>query len=354
MSIYHSLEWAGDHLRVLDQRVIPEKMEYLRATRYQDVIDAIGSMAVRGAPAIGIAAAYGLVLAAREYQTSAGNAQSSLTAMLEFLYNAAEELAEARPTAVNLQWAVKRMSSLWKQGAQNERHLYDALLAEADEMYREDIEVNKAIARHGESLVPAKAKVIHHCNTGALGTADYGTALGVIRYAHEEGKDIFVYVDETRPRLQGSRLTAWELRQLGVPYEIIVDGAAAYIMSTQGVDFCVVGCDRVAANGDVANKIGTYHLAIAARAHGVPFYVAAPTSTIDLSTPNGDAIHIEERPSSEVTKMAGVTIIPDDYPVRNPAFDVTPASHITAIITENGVATPPYEESLPKLMGKFR
>ena len=231
--------------------------------------------------------------------------------------------------------------------------LRDAALAEADAIAEEDVAINKAIARHALPLIPDTATIIHHCNTGALATVDYGTALGIIRMAHEEGKNVFALVDETRPRLQGARLTAWELMQYGVPFKIIVDGASGHFMRTMGVDRCVVGADRVAANGDTANKIGTYNLAVVAHENGVPFYVAAPTTTIDLSTPTGDDIPIEERPPEEVTLVLGeCQIAPDDAPAANPAFDVTPARYITAIVTEKGIVYPPFEDNLAKLMAE--
>ena len=225
-----------------------------------------------------------------------------------------------------------------------------ATLSEADAIAADDVWTNKQIGLNAMELVPNNATIIHHCNTGSLATVDYGTALGVIRTAHEQGKNVHAYLDETRPRLQGASLSAWELLQLGVPHTVIVDGASGHIMRTRGVDLCVVGCDRVAANGDTANKIGTYNLALVAHAHGVPFYVAAPTSTIDLDTPSGDDIAIEERPAAEVTTIGGVQVTPDGANVANPAFDVTPAQYITAIITEMGIAYPPYTESLAALV----
>lgn len=221
---------------------------------------------------------------------------------------------------------------------------------EALAIAQEDVDTNRAIARHGLELVPPGAHIVHHCNTGSLATVDYGTALGIIRAAHEAGRGVHVYVDETRPRLQGARLTTWELARLGVPHTLIVDGAAAHIMRTAHVDLCLVGCDRVAANGDVANKIGTYALALAAAAHGVPFYVAAPTSTIDLTAPSGDAIPLEERDPAEVLQVDDHAIAPPDTPVRNPAFDVTPSRLVTAIVTECGVVRPPYEEGLARVV----
>jgi methylthioribose-1-phosphate isomerase len=349
MAIYRSMQWLGDRLRLLDQRVLPTDVAYIDLTTYESVAAAIRDMAVRGAPAIGAAAAYGLVLAVR---TVADTTAEGAVATLD---RAAQTLRAARPTAVNLGWAVDRVlavarSRTWPTASA----VLAAVTAEADAIAQEDIATNRAIGRHGLELVPQGARIVHHCNTGSLATVDYGTALGVIRAAHEAGRDIHVYVDETRPRLQGARLTAWELDQLGVPHTLIVDGAAAHIMRTVGVDLCVVGCDRVAANGDVANKIGTYALALAAAAHGVPFYVAAPTSTIDLGTPTGEAIDIEERDPAEVLRVGETTIAPPGTKVLNPAFDVTPARLVTAVITEFGIVRPPYDEGLRHVLDRAR
>jgi len=349
MSAYRSLEWRAGVIRLLDQRQLPHETKYLDYTDYRDVATAIREMVIRGAPAIGAAAAYGLALAAVRSDTA------NVASLRAELAQAANVLRAARPTAVNLFWAIGRVM---KRAADPDLKTADdiraATLAEADAIAEEDVWVNKQIGLNALPLVPDPATVIHHCNTGSLATVDYGTALGIIRTAHEHGKKINVLVDETRPRLQGARLTAWELKQLGIPYKVIVDGASGHFMRTQSVDFCVVGCDRVAANGDTANKIGTYNLALAAYAHGLPFYVAAPTSTIDLLIPNGDAIPIEERAPREVTHVGNEQITPDDAPVANPAFDVTPAKYITAIITEHGVTYPPYEESLAEIMEKAK
>ncbi|MDX1976426.1 MAG: S-methyl-5-thioribose-1-phosphate isomerase [Pseudanabaenaceae cyanobacterium bins.68] len=335
MTSFQSVTWRDQKLVLLDQTMLPHQTVYRQYEDYLDVVEAIATMVVRGAPAIGVAAAFGLVLAAQAEQNS-----PNLIASLNL---AAEQLLAARPTAVNLAWAVKRMSKIWADPAEG---LVAVLLAEANQIYLEDIEINRRIGEHGQAVVPDQAQVIHHCNTGALATVDYGTALGIIRIAHERGKQIHAYLDETRPRLQGAGLSAYELQAYGVPHTLIVDGAAAHVMQTRQIDLCLVGCDRVAANGDVANKIGTYGLAIAAQAHGVPFYVACPLSSIDLSLPTGAEIEIEERSGTEVTHIQGVAIAPPHTPVYNPAFDVTPAAYISGIITEKGIIYPPFSAGL--------
>jgi len=343
---FRSIAWFDGVVRMLDQRKLPAETVYNDYTTPDQVAEAIRSMVIRGAPAIGAAAAYGLVLV--PWHDRSGD----VTRVREELKRADEVLRASRPTAVNLFWALDRMMQrLADPGLDTVEKLRDAALAEAHAIAEEDIAINKAIARHALPLIPDRATIIHHCNTGSLATVDYGTALGIIRYAHEAGKEVFALVDETRPRLQGARLTAWELMQYGVPFQIIVDSASGHFMRTKGVDLCVVGADRVAANGDTANKIGTYNLAVVAHENGVPFYVAAPTTTIDLATPNGDAIPIEERPPEEVTLVLGqCRIAPEGAPAANPAFDVTPARYITAIITEKGVVYPPFEENLAKIM----
>ena len=347
MSDYFTMKWLPEgKLRLLDQRALPAELVYVDYDSPAGVADAIRQMVVRGAPAIGVVAAYGLAIAARN--STAEHTQD----LLEELQQAGAMLKAARPTAVNLFWAVDRVLNrvaLLKSGAPGE--LRAAVLAEAQKMEQEDIETNKQIGLNGLPLVPQKAAFIHHCNTGALATVDYGTALGLIRTAHEHGRDVFVYVDETRPRLQGARLTAWELKHLGIPHALIVDGASGYIMKNRGVDLVTVGCDRVAANGDTANKVGTYNLALAAKAHHVPFYIVGPTSTIDLDIPSGDFIEIEERGADEVIRIGKEMVAPEGTPVCNPAFDVTPAELITAIITERGVIYPPFTENIRKVMG---
>jgi len=349
MATYHCLEWRGDVLRMLDQKVLPHQTVYLDYTDYARVAEGIRDMTVRGAPAIGVAAGYGLALAALHSQATDA---AALRAELE---EAARVMRAARPTAVNLFWAVDRVMARVADPRQSTLDdLRAAVLGEAHAIADENARTNEQLRLNALPLIPDKATFIHHCNTGSLATVEYGTALGIIRAAHEHGKQVRVFVDETRPRLQGARLTAWELQQLGIPFAVIADGASGHFMRTQGVDLCVVGCDRVARNGDTANKIGTYNLALVAHAHGVPLYVAAPTSTIDLSLPNGDAIPIEERPAREVTHVGQEQITPDGAAVANPAFDVTPAQYITAIVTEAGVARPPYDVSLPEMVARAR
>ncbi len=345
MSTFQSISWQDGKLRLLDQRFLPQETRYNEYERVEDVAEAIRAMVTRGAPAIGAAAAYALAL------TSVHSSLDSVGALRAELESDAEILRQSRPTAVNLFWAIDRVMGRATESFDNVDALRSAILDEAHAIYREDVATNKAIGYNALPLVPQGAKFLHHCNTGSLATVDYGTALGVIRIAHEEGREIHAYLDETRPRLQGGRLSAWECKQLGIPHTVIVDGASGHLMRTVGVDLCVVGCDRVAANGDTANKIGTYNLALAAYAHGVPFYVAAPTSTIDISLENGDLIPIEERGAEEVTHVGECQITPDDTPVANFAFDVTPAKYITAIITEKGVVYPPFEEGLRWVLG---
>jgi methylthioribose-1-phosphate isomerase len=352
MTNYRTIEWRDGAVRMLDQRLLPHAVHYIDYTDVQGVAEAIRNMVIRGAPAIGAAAAYGLALAASQSQAQA---TGELLAGLE---QAGAVLQAARPTAVNLSWAVNRMlrrlsaaeAGAAEAGAAGADRLRRLALQEAQAIAEEDVQTNRQIGLNALPLVPPKATFLHHCNTGSLATVDYGTALGVIRTAHEHRRQVFVYVDETRPRLQGARLTAWELQQLGIPFAVIVDGASGHIMRKHGVDLVTVGCDRVAGNGDTANKIGTYNLALAARAHGVPFYVVGPTATIDLAIPSGDDIQIEERSPDEVTHVGQEQVTPPGAQVCNPAFDVTPAEYITAIITEAGIAYPPYTASLPRMV----
>ena len=341
-----TLTWTPEGVQFLDQTKLPLEESYVLATTYEQVADIIVTMVVRGAPAIGVSAAYGVALGAK--QTKAKTAAEFAP---EFDKICAR-LAATRPTAVNLFWAIDRMKALFATLAGSGTPLdkiKEKLLAEAHAMYDEDIAACKAMGAYGADLMPAEGGVLTHCNAGALATCGYGTALGVIRAAVERGKRIHVYADETRPFLQGARLTAWELMADGIPTTVICDNMAASLMRQGRIQAVVVGADRIAANGDAANKIGTYNVAILAREHSIPFYVAAPWSTIDLATPTGDAIPIEERPAREVTHHAGKQLTPNGVGICNPAFDVTPAKYITAIITERGALRAPYAESLKEM-----
>lgn len=336
--------WRGDELDLLDQRLLPERVFYATCRDPRDVARAIADMVVRGAPAIGIAAGYGLVLGAKQAARSAKGDDSFCASLREM----SDFLKAARPTAVNLTWAVDRVLSRG-MAALSQGGVTEALAVmerEAVAIHREDVEGNVAIGRHGAALIRPGSRVLTHCNAGALATGGFGTALGVVRRAWKDGKIRMVYADETRPFLQGARLTAWELMQDGIPVTLIVDSAAGYLMSRGSVDAVIVGADRIARNGDVANKIGTYSLACLAAKHGIPFYVAAPFSTVDLATSSGGRIPIEERNEDEVRTVMGKGIAPENVKVWNPAFDVTPAELVTAIITEKGVTTPPFEKNL--------
>jgi methylthioribose-1-phosphate isomerase len=331
------VRWVDDHLVLLDQTALPGREVERTYTRWEDVADAIRGLVVRGAPAIGVAAAYGLALAAR------ASAAPSADGLLADLETARKGLAATRPTAVNLFWALERMGRVALGApARPPAEIRARLLAEAHAIREEDLAANRAMGDHGAALVPARARILTHCNAGALATAGYGTALGVIRSAHAQGKVALVWVDETRPVMQGSRLTAWELGRERIPHRLIADVAAGSLMARREVDLVVTGADRIAANGDTANKIGTYGLAVLARHHEIPFYVAAPFSTIDPALPSGAGIPIEERDAGEVRRVGTAQTAPADSPVFNPAFDVTPASLITAIVTERGVFRPPY------------
>ena len=315
----------------------------METSDYRDLVSAIREMKVRGAPLIGITAAYALALAARE---AAGTDKDDLMSRLRA---AAEELRATRPTAVNLAWALERALRA-AEAAADPATAIDAVEAEARRIHEEDIEGGRRIGANGASLLAKGTTLLTHCNAGALATGGYGTALGVVRAAWEQGKLDRVYATETRPLLQGARLTAWELQRDGIPFTLVVDGAAGSLLRRGLVQAVVVGADRIAANGDIANKIGTYPVAVLAGENGVPFYAAAPTSTIDLNTPGGDEIRIEERPQEEVTTLAGVPTTTEGAAAANPAFDVTPAGYVTAVITESGVARPPYETSLTELL----
>lgn len=343
-----TVEWnyETNQFQMIDQRLLPGSFEVVVFEDYRQVAQAIRDMVVRGAPAIGAAAGFGLALAA--IHSKAGDTTSLLTD----LRSAANHLKQARPTAVNLAWALDRILLVVGKIEGNPQQLRGAVLFEAQKIADEDVEINLRIARHGADLIDDGDTIIHHCNTGALATVDWGTALGVIHQAHQDGKNIHVLVDETRPRLQGARLTAWELSQYGIPYDIITDNAAGYFLSTGQVQKVLFGSDRTAANGDVANKIGTYMLALAADDHDIPRYAVVPTSTIDLSLRSGDEIPIEERDPSEVLGLTllGHQVPPEGASARNPAFDVTPHRLVTGIVTENGVAYPPFEESLAQMV----
>ncbi|WP_058186157.1 S-methyl-5-thioribose-1-phosphate isomerase [Terracidiphilus gabretensis] len=341
-----TLAWTPEGVRFIDQTKLPLDESYVIAATYEDVAVVIETMVVRGAPAIGVSAAYGVALGAIR-----STAESSESFAPEFERICAR-LAGTRPTAVNLFWAIDRMKVLFaslRAGGASMDEVRERFLAEAHAMYDEDIASCKAMGALGGELLPDEGGVLTHCNAGALATAGYGTALGVIRSAVEMGKKIHVYADETRPFLQGARLTAWELMEDGIPTTVICDNMAASLMKAGRIQAVVVGADRIAANGDFANKIGTYNVAILAKEHGIPFYCAAPWSTIDTATPDGDAIPIEERSAKEVTHHGGKQLTPHGVGICNPAFDVTPAKYVTAIITEKGVLRAPYAESLREM-----
>ena len=334
-----TIQWTSNGVVMIDQTRLPRETVFITCTSYQEVAEAIRSMVIRGAPAIGVAAAMGVALGV--LKSSEPHAELGLIC---------DTLARTRPTAVNLFWAIDRMRRLYESvRTQPIAEIRNRLIEEAQQIYLEDIAINQAIGRHGTSLVPDGKTVMTHCNAGALATAGYGTALGVIRAAVSAGKKIDVLANETRPFLQGARLTAWELQQDGIPTTLITDNMAGHFLKSGRIGCVVVGADRIAANGDVANKIGTYSVAVLAKENGVPFYVAAPISTLDLSLSSGDEIPIEQRSPLEVTHVFGVAVAPENIAVENPAFDVTPNRYITGIITERGVARAPYTESLRAL-----
>jgi methylthioribose-1-phosphate isomerase len=340
MATIEPVRWAHDRLELLDQTLLPLREVVRHYARWEDVADAIRTLVVRGAPAIGVTAAYGVALAARESRATA------FDALMADLETAIKGLAATRPTAVNLFWALERMRRVATALAGQSPHAVRArLLAEAESIRNEDIDANRAMGAHGAALVPDAARILTHCNAGALATAGYGTALGVIRAAHAQGKVARVWIDETRPVMQGARLTAWEMVQEDIPHTLIADVAAGALMARGDVDLVVTGADRICANGDTANKIGTYAVAVLARHHGVPFYVAAPFSTIDATLASGRDIPIEERDAAEVRHTGAQQTAPAESPIYNPAFDVTPAALITAIITDRGVFRPPYHFS---------
>jgi methylthioribose-1-phosphate isomerase len=341
-----TLEWTETGVVMIDQRRLPTEELYPVFRTYEEVAWAIKEMVVRGAPAIGVAAAMGIALGARDTKTD--DAQEFNLAF----HHICETLGATRPTAVNLFWAIERMRKLYaelKSAGTSLAAMRTRLIEEANRMHDEDIAANQAMGRHGAALIPDEATVLTHCNAGALATAGYGTALGVIRAAVEAGKRVAVFADETRPFLQGARLTAWELHKDNIPVTLITDNMAGHFMKAGRIDCIVVGADRIAANGDVANKIGTYSVAVLAKENAIPFYVAAPISTLDLSIPSGEHIPIEERTPLEVTHVKDVQLAPAGIQIANPAFDVTPNRYVAAIITERGVARAPYTESLQRL-----
>lgn len=336
-----TIQWTADGVVMIDQTKLPREIVYVTCKSYEEVADAIVTMVIRGAPAIGVAAAMGVAIGVLKADPA------NIDAEFERICST---LARTRPTAVNLFWAIDRMKALYAtlRGRPVEE-IRAALVKEAEEIKVEDIAINRSMGSHGAPLIPDGKTVLTHCNAGALATAGFGTALGVIRAAIDSGKKIDVFADETRPFLQGARLTAWELQQDGIPTTLITDNMAGYFMRQGRIGCVVVGADRIAANGDVANKVGTYSVAVLAKENGVPFYVAAPVSTLDLTLDTGDRIPIEQRNSREVTEVFGVPVAPEGIAVQNPAFDVTPSRYVTAIITERGVARAPYEESLARL-----
>ncbi len=338
---------TNGRVKMIDQRQLPWVVEVAEFDDYTQVAWAIREMVVRGAPAIGAAAAFGLALAAQRSQATTRDA------LLQELNQAAATLIAARPTAVNLTWAIARLLQVAnRQTLATPQAIRNALLQEAQRIAEEDVAINRRMAYHGATLISDGDTILHHCNTGALATVDWGTALGVIFAAHEQGKRIHVLVDETRPRLQGARLTAWELQQRGISFDLIADNAAGHFMRTGQVQIVLVGSDRTAANGDVANKIGTYQLAVVARENGVPFYPVVPTSTIDLNLAHGDLIPIEERGADEVLRIGEQPIAPAGATARNPAFDVTPHRYVTGIVTEEGIVYPPFVLNLRRAVEK--
>ncbi len=336
-----AVSWHDDHVEILDQTRLPSSEEYLKCRQYEEVACAIERLSVRGAPAIGVAAAMAYARAA--FQSEA----QSTGSMMNYLETAYRRLIDTRPTAVNLRWALERMRACAETAIQNGvSAVRDALKKEALLIAREDVEINRRIGRNGREIIPRKATVMTICNTGSLATGGYGTALGVVRAAVEEGKEVFVAACETRPLLQGARLTAWELQKDGIAFELIADSVAGSYMARKKVDLVIAGADRIAANGDAANKIGTYSLAVLAREHDVPFYIAAPLSTVDTGIASGDEIPIEERPADEITRVMQQPVAPAGVAVWNPAFDVVPNDCITGIITEAGILSQPYDRSI--------
>lgn len=339
-----TLEFKDEKLYLIDQRKLPNSFEIFICKTYEDVDFAIKDMVVRGAPAIGASGAYGVVLGAKEYK----NLDKKV--FLEKMEEVLKVLNKSRPTAVNLMWGINKMRNIIETNKElPPEKIYEKLKEKGNKIAKEDIKINKTMGEYGNTLVPEKATILTHCNAGALATVGYGTALGVIRSAFYSGKDILVYADETRPRLQGANLTSWELVKENIPCKLISDNVAATLIRDGKINLIIVGADRIAANGDTANKIGTFMLSVVAKAYNVPFYIAAPISTIDFDIETGEEIVIEERDDEEVIYIGGVRIAPEEVEVYNPAFDVTPYENITAIITEKGIIKPPFKENILKL-----
>jgi methylthioribose-1-phosphate isomerase len=340
--VIQTIEWKNNKVYMVDQRLLPTEEIYREYSTAEEVAKAIEDMVIRGAPAIGVAAAMGIALGMQEIKSDPAKHFEKIC----------ERMSRTRPTAVNLFWAIERMKRRFAElSGKPLNTIQSELILEAQKVYLEDIEANKDMGRFGNEVVPANARILTHCNAGALATAGYGTALGVIRAAVEHGKKVEVFADETRPYLQGARLTAWELHKDNIPVTLITDSMAGFFMKQRKIDLAIVGADRIASNGDVANKIGTYTVAVLAKTNGIPFYVAAPISTIDLNLATGEQIPIEERSAKEVVEIAGKRLAPEGIGVRHPAFDVTPNELVTAIITDRGIARAPYTESLRKLFG---
>ncbi|HEY4716048.1 MAG TPA: S-methyl-5-thioribose-1-phosphate isomerase [bacterium] len=339
---FYTIKWLRNRVSIIDQRMLPEKEVYLTLRTYREVRDAVKNMAIRGAPAIGAAAAFGAALGALQINTA------DIKRFKAKFFKICSEIAGARPTARNLFWALERMKAVVQNNTVSTSQLTRLLVREAVSIADEDVLINKKMGYYGQSLVPAQANILTHCNAGALATVGYGTALGVMRAAVAKGKKIHVYADETRPFLQGARLTAWELHKDGIPVTLITDSMAGALMNKGKIDLVIVGADRIALNGDFANKIGTYSLSVLCRHHDIPFYVAAPSSTFDLKLRKGSDIIIEMRDISEVVKIRAIRIAPDGIGVWNPAFDVTPGRHVTAFVTENGIISPPYFKNIKR------
>ena len=341
-----TIEWQGQHVRMIDQRKLPSRVEWYICRGYKDVIKAIEKMVIRGAPAIGVAAAMGLALGSRSIRA---RSVPDFTARFKAI---GAEMFHARPTAVNLRWAIERMIGLaHKMSDHPVEEIKKSLRQESENILAEDIEINRKMGMNGQALIPKGATILTHCNAGALATGGYGTALGVIRAAHERGKKVQVIADETRPWLQGLRLTAFELMEDGIPVSVIADNAAGSLMRQKKIDVVITGADRIAANGDVANKIGTYQVAVLAKTHKIPFYVAAPLSTIDSTVKNGDLIPVEQRGPEEIYRFGKLQVGPPGVIALNPAFDITPCKYVSAIITEKGVIKPPFRTGIKNQLG---